>query len=158
MVVIAIIGLLSGIIVASLSTAKQASRDAKRIADMNGIKLALSLYYNDNNKYPPTLATLLTGGYLPAVPKDPMNTGNYVYKYVCLMQGGPFQPCNSGGPRFHLGAVLEQSSNTALQEDAQLGRNANSYTEADGQSDFEGESTTCSTTLGTDSCYDLSGY
>lgn len=62
LVVIAIIGLLSSIVLASLNTARAKTRDAIRLQDINTIKIALELYYNDNGKYPdsPTLCTVAT--------------------------------------------------------------------------------------------------
>ncbi|MCF7820369.1 MAG: prepilin-type N-terminal cleavage/methylation domain-containing protein, partial [Candidatus Pacebacteria bacterium] len=52
LVVIAIIGLLSTMSVVALNSARQKSRDAKRVADIKQIQTALELYYNDNNGYP----------------------------------------------------------------------------------------------------------
>jgi prepilin-type N-terminal cleavage/methylation domain-containing protein len=152
LVVIAIIGILAGIIVASLSSAKISSRDAKRISDLNSVRLALSLYYNDNLKYPATLATLKPT-YIPAVPKDPNGSD---YKYSCLMPGGGV--CGAGS-RYHLGAVMENPNNTALGEDADLAQNANGYAGSlGGATDFSGTSTDCVNTSGTELCYDLTGY
>ena len=42
LVVIAIIGILSSVVLASLNSAKKKSRDARRVADIGQIKLALS--------------------------------------------------------------------------------------------------------------------
>ena len=52
LVVIAIIGLLSSVILASLSTARMKARDARRLADIRQIKLALELYYDAKGYYP----------------------------------------------------------------------------------------------------------
>jgi prepilin-type N-terminal cleavage/methylation domain-containing protein len=52
LVVIAIIGLLSSVVLASLSTARAKSRDARRIADMSQIKIALELYNDEKGYYP----------------------------------------------------------------------------------------------------------
>jgi len=52
LVVIAIIGLLSSIVLASLSSARTQARDAKRISELRQIKTALELYYNDFGYYP----------------------------------------------------------------------------------------------------------
>ena len=47
LVVIAIIGILASIVLASLNSARQKSRDARRIADIKQIQLALELYFED---------------------------------------------------------------------------------------------------------------
>lgn len=52
LVVIAIIALLSSVVVASLSTARMKARDAKRIADLGQIKLALEMHYDAKGYYP----------------------------------------------------------------------------------------------------------
>ena len=57
LVVIAIIGLLSTLAVVALNSARQKSRDSKRVADMKQIQTALELYYADNNAYPGDPAT-----------------------------------------------------------------------------------------------------
>ncbi len=52
LVVIAIIGVLASVVLASLNTARRKARDARRIADLHQIQLALNLYYDANNAYP----------------------------------------------------------------------------------------------------------
>ncbi|MBI4457541.1 prepilin-type N-terminal cleavage/methylation domain-containing protein [Candidatus Uhrbacteria bacterium] len=54
LVVIAIIGLLSTLAVVALNSARQKSRDSKRVADVKQIQTALELYYADQNGYPAT--------------------------------------------------------------------------------------------------------
>ena len=54
LVVIAIIGLLSSVVLASLTTARDKARDASRIAAFNGIRNALELYKTTNGIYPQT--------------------------------------------------------------------------------------------------------
>jgi type II secretion system protein G len=101
LVVIAIIGILSAVVLASLSSASGKARDARRASDMHSVVNALELYANDNGGYPATdaggqigcgtphrakcladLAPLLVPKYLPAVPADPVYGGSnsdYVY-------------------------------------------------------------------------------
>ncbi len=83
LVVIAIIGILASVILASLSSARSKGRDAKRIADLKQIQLALELYYDSNSQRYPALLTNLTPQYLPVVPSDPSG-GTSVYTYVSL--------------------------------------------------------------------------
>src|SRR5688572_28981784 len=52
LVVIAIIGLLSTLAVVALNSARQKSRDTKRVADVKQIQTALELYYADEDGYP----------------------------------------------------------------------------------------------------------
>lgn len=54
LVVIAIISLLSTIVMVALSSARQKSRDAVRLSDMQTIRTALELYYDDHSGYPNT--------------------------------------------------------------------------------------------------------
>ena len=52
LVVIAIIGILSAVVLVSLNSARQKSRDARRLSDVRQIMTALEIYYNDNGGYP----------------------------------------------------------------------------------------------------------
>jgi len=52
LVVIAIIGILSSVILASLNSARGKGQDAARISNLKSFKLALEMYYDDNNGYP----------------------------------------------------------------------------------------------------------
>ena len=60
LVVIAIIGILTAVFVAVLSNARARSRDAKRSGDINQIRKAIELYYNEAGEYPPT--SMVTAG------------------------------------------------------------------------------------------------
>jgi prepilin-type N-terminal cleavage/methylation domain-containing protein len=73
LVVIAIIGLLASVVLLALNSARQKSRDAKRLADVRQIASALELYYNDNNAYPPSLAAL-SPTWLQSLPTFPTPT------------------------------------------------------------------------------------
>src|SRR5258708_29767584 len=81
LVVIAIIGLLSSVVLASLNTARQKARDARRVADVKQLQLALELYYDANRAYPTALsaANLVTPGYISAIPTDPVTSAAYLY-------------------------------------------------------------------------------
>lgn len=104
LVVIAIIGLLSTLAVVALNSARQKSRDAKRLSDIKQIQTALELYYSDSNAYPAApagalgenanaLALCSNGGwkaacvantdttYMGQVPADP-NTATTHYTYA----------------------------------------------------------------------------
>jgi len=63
LVVIAIIGMLSSVVLVSLSSARSKSRDAGRIASAKQLQTALELYYSENGHYP-----ISTGGCGSTVP------------------------------------------------------------------------------------------
>lgn len=113
LVVIAIIALISSVIFASLRNARIKSRDARRVADTRQIRIALELYFNNNNNYPTGLygtgATngLTSGGYMATVSYDPSGSSvQYSYAY-----------CTANQLYYHLGASLEMQSNPGLYTD-----------------------------------------
>jgi prepilin-type N-terminal cleavage/methylation domain-containing protein len=166
MVVIAIIGILSTIVTASLTTAKQKSRDAKRIADVKNIQLALEQYYNDNLNYPVNIYTSLAPNYLPNVPYDPSGstvctTGaeSSCYVYAALNVSGGSNNCSTvPASRYHLGASLE--ANKAITQDADASSTPSGYQLCSGSNaDFDGTAVSCIGTTGApggaDNCYDV---
>lgn len=119
LVVIAIIGVLASIVLASLNTARRKSRDARRITDVKQLQLALELYFDASTEYPDTLA-LLAPTYIPAVPTDPSTQAAYAYDNLDGSAGGACLSADSPGSclYYHLGAVLEEASNSALDTDS----------------------------------------
>lgn len=108
LVVIAIIGILASIVIISMNDARQSARDVKRVGDLNGARLSLELYFDDNGAYPRAAiagtcenasAAFTTLGVTAA---DPVSTRNYFY-------GG-----NAGGTAYVLGAALEDVDASAL--------------------------------------------
>ena len=90
LVVIAIIGILTALAVVSLQNSRRSARDAKRLSDVKQIQIALELYYQDNNSYPPTLLpgeTLSSNTitYMETIPYPPTtldgdcSTTSYIY-------------------------------------------------------------------------------
>jgi prepilin-type N-terminal cleavage/methylation domain-containing protein len=75
LVVIAIIGLLSSIVLASLSGARSKSRDTKRVAEMRSIETALTLYALSNNGYIP-LSAYNSWSSVPKNPNGSINCAN----------------------------------------------------------------------------------
>lgn len=111
LVVIAIIGILSSIVLASLNTARLKSRDARRVADLKQLQLALQLFYDANSSYPTTTAmTGLTPTYIATIPRDPVGQDPYLYDPLPAANG-------TSASSYHLGADLEDANNQALQSD-----------------------------------------
>lgn len=81
LVVIAIIGVLATLVLLQLGTARSRARDAKRIADVNQLRSAAELYYDDNGYYPDSITTTDLSQYLTQVPSDPLVTST-LYGYT----------------------------------------------------------------------------
>lgn len=152
LVVIAIIGILAGIVLTSLDTARKKGRDARRIADINQLKLALELYYDSNSQYPTSplsASTLVADGYISRIPTDPQSTSGTTISYTYAgLQGATASICGS----FHLGANLETAGHSALLADV----DATAGTVCTGGgTDFAGAAPTCGAAAGVDGCYDV---
>jgi type II secretion system protein G len=140
LVVIAIIGILSSVVLASLNTARQKSRDAKRIADLKQIQLALELYFDTNRAYPAETTSILSlaelaPNYIPVIPNDPLNVP---YEYAALLNDAG-TACTS----YHLMATIEDGGHSVLDTDVDADASLNICT--GGPADF----------AGTDPVYDL---
>ncbi|MDO8619991.1 MAG: type II secretion system protein [bacterium] len=116
LVVIAIIGILSSVVLASLNGARTKARDARRVAELKQIQVALELYYDANGKYPVALGQLVGssgGASLSVLPKDPNGaavntTGGYKYAVN-----------NGTTPTlYHIGATLEQGAGDTTLDDS----------------------------------------
>lgn len=105
LVVIAIIGILSSVVLASLNSARKKSRDARRVADVRQLQLALELYYDANSSKYPTALSALAPTYIAAVPNDPGS--NLAYAYVGL-QGSASAAATCGS--YHLGTKIEDTT------------------------------------------------
>ncbi|HYE23022.1 MAG TPA: type II secretion system protein [Candidatus Paceibacterota bacterium] len=104
LVVIAIIGILSATVLVSLNTARGKARDARRLSDLRQVQIALELYYHAHGSYPVSpaggftwarsscvtgsqyytaLEPLVSEGYLPSIPIDPVNqsSGSPIHCY-----------------------------------------------------------------------------
>lgn len=97
--VIAIIGILSSSVLASLNSARKKARDARRVSDMKQVSLALELFFDENGHYPGLTDEGVSNSgeylgddngpieqalepYLPTAPQDPLHDGSvYFYSY-----------------------------------------------------------------------------
>lgn len=130
MVVVAIIGILSSIIVLSLTGAKGKARDARRVSDLGQLQLALELYFDRCNMYPqpatdggvgqgvadsntqcnkpkPGTTTYYTmSDFIAKIPTPTTEKGQTVYEYKVNV--------NSNATDYVLRAVLEYPSPATL--------------------------------------------
>jgi prepilin-type N-terminal cleavage/methylation domain-containing protein len=105
LVTVAIIGILTVVAAVSYGGVRTRGRDAQRINDLNQMKVVLSTFYSAQTPQAYVSATTKTtidgtsdalstalegGGYMREVPVDPLNTGNYLYKYQSFNNGRDF--------------------------------------------------------------------
>ena len=97
--------------------ARARARDVKRIADINQLRTAVELYFDDNDaKYPTALTIANLSKYLTAnaVPVDPITSVGYFYA---------FNPATNPS-QFHLWTELEQKSASAIAADSDINSSA----------------------------------
>ncbi|MBL4644784.1 MAG: type II secretion system protein [Candidatus Pacebacteria bacterium] len=119
LVVIAIIGMLSSVVLASLNSAREKSRDARRLSDIRQIQTALELAFDSTSpvEYPNALSTLVSLNYLPSEPKDPRTDVAYYYANLTNAGAGCVGGAGNACTNYVLGANLENSSHGALASD-----------------------------------------
>ena len=114
LIVVAIIGLLSSIILVGLGSFNARARDTSRITELRQTENGMALYYNKNQRYPDvvgdswtSLTDALVGGGIGVtkVPNDPTSGQTYSYGV------------SSDGQSYVLAATLEDSGNSQLQKD-----------------------------------------
>lgn len=113
LIVIAIIGILSSILLVGLGAFRGRGRDARRIADLRQVQNALELHFNQLGRYPLSsevsnwdgLRTTLVGADIgiSTIANDP--TAGRAYGY-----------CSSDGTEYVLGAFLEDAGNPTLKD------------------------------------------
>jgi len=89
LVVIAIIGILAGLVVVSFGSSRAAARDNRRIADLRIVDGALQAYVADRNPFNSGsddsadgsfMSFLVEAGYLDGMPRDPLPPRSYGYE------------------------------------------------------------------------------
>lgn len=91
LVVIAIIGMVGSLVFIQFAGVRARGRDAQREQEIKTIQAALTLYVTNKRAFPvysgpitgqdPLSLELVAEGVAPAVPKDPLNAGAYVFAY-----------------------------------------------------------------------------
>lgn len=144
LVVIAIIGILSSLLLLQLGTARSKARDAKRIADINQIRSALELFFDDNGNYPLDAlnntednagTTYLTPNYIQQMPEDPL-TKSQIYGYA-------YQIISTRRTRYHIWAEMELRGNWQAGDADADSTEANWVAGAEGQGFADGAIELC---------------
>lgn len=93
LVVVALIGMLSSVILVMLTGLREDARDTRRVADLAQLEKGLELYYTDHQHYPKesdgangdvsmnAVFQSLVGQYLQGIPHDPAGLGNATFYY-----------------------------------------------------------------------------
>ncbi|QQG46145.1 MAG: prepilin-type N-terminal cleavage/methylation domain-containing protein [Candidatus Niyogibacteria bacterium] len=137
LVVIAIIGVLASVVLASLNSARRKSRDARRVADVKQMQLALELYFDTEGEYPDATSKLAPD-YIPAVPTDPVGQVAYPYNAYTATTISAGNDCDEATETclyYHVGTNLEESTNPALQSDRDVDGDVVDGPDADGCAD-----------------------
>lgn len=89
LIVIAIVGVLATLVMANFLSVRSRARDVQRKADLRQLQSAIEFYRSDRGTYPtsplPACGSALSFGgttYMQKIPCDPMNTGQYTYRYT----------------------------------------------------------------------------
>ncbi len=91
LVVISIIGVLTAVLMINLVGARERSRDSQKIQDLNSIKSALRLYYNDNQTYPSPGVVNCTSCLKSAIGSSYlMGISDVGYSYSAVADGNSF--------------------------------------------------------------------
>lgn len=111
LIVVAVVGILSSLVLVGLGPVQRQGRDARRISDLRQAQTGLELYFVKNGEYPETqdwdslVSTLLSAGIgVSNVPKDP-SSPKRTYTY------------GSDGTSYVMGAELEDEGNSHLKDD-----------------------------------------
>lgn len=101
-----------------LGSAREKSRDARRIADVKQLQLALELYFDAKSDYPGNLSELQPK-FIPAIPHDPQTGGEYIYEKH--LDGS-----------YYMGAALEDVNANYLKNDVNPGNQLYEVSESPG--------------------------
>lgn len=98
LIVIAIIGILAGVVLVSTSSARDSAKDAKRASEIRSVRTALEAYYISNGYYPSSadvifpgiLSTTLIPTYFSAIPMDPDSPSRDYHYYTASQNPAQF--------------------------------------------------------------------
>ncbi|HLZ32387.1 MAG TPA: prepilin-type N-terminal cleavage/methylation domain-containing protein [Nitrospira sp.] len=91
MIVVAIIGILATIAIPTYQSSVIKAREAVLRQDLFTLRDVLDQHRADQGKYPPSLQSLVSAGYLRAVPKDPFTNSETTWQEMTdATEGGIF--------------------------------------------------------------------
>lgn len=96
--VVTIIGILATLAVPNYQYSTQKAREAVLKQTLFVLRDVIDKYRGDKGKYPPTLADLVTAGYLRVVPADPLTGSASTWQEMQEDQEGGIWDVHSGSP------------------------------------------------------------
>jgi prepilin-type N-terminal cleavage/methylation domain-containing protein len=104
LIVLSILSVLTAILIPNFLRARASGVLATCQLDMRTIAVALDLYYNEQQTYPPSASwqtDLVSGGYIRSVPKSPADKGSYGYvtdvdRFTFVLSDGPDKYLQAG--------------------------------------------------------------
>lgn len=110
LIVIAIIGILSTLLVANFIGVRQRSKDSQRKADLRQMQSALELYRSDQGSYPTTIPNCPSGSAISLMTPD-CSTSTYMQKVPKDPSGGDYS-YTSNGTTYTIIACLENANDS----------------------------------------------
>jgi general secretion pathway protein G len=113
MIVMFIIGILATLAIPAFTRNVLAAKEAVLKADLRVMRDAINSYTVDKQKAPTTLEDLVTGGYLKAIPKDPITGRTDTWMVSQSDTLSSVDQTDSGIDDVHSGAQLTATDGTA---------------------------------------------
>ena len=82
LIVVTLIVVLAAIGMSTYSTSVTRAKEAVLREDLFRMRDSIDQYYADKGSYPPDLASLVTGGYMRQIPKDPFTESTDTWQIV----------------------------------------------------------------------------
>lgn len=119
LVVISIIGVLTALFLSNFVGIRGRAKDTKLKSDLAQLKVAMRLYYNDNQTYPANSSNTFTscsGG--SCSPGDEFNSGAGGTVYMSVLPEYDEYVRTSGGDGFYAGVLLDNASDADIADSA----------------------------------------
>lgn len=85
LVTISVIGVLATVLMINFVGSRERAKDSQKIQNLNSVKNALRIYYNDNQEYPVNSSDLASGDYIPDSSYDEISSyEGYLYEQLDL--------------------------------------------------------------------------
>ncbi|NCO11970.1 type II secretion system protein [Candidatus Pacearchaeota archaeon] len=112
LVVISIIGVLTALLLSNFVGIRGRAKDTKLKGDLEQLKTAMRLYYNDNQKYPDN--TFDSCNLTPCAPGEEFNDGMSGTVYMKVLPEYSEYVQTDGGDGFYAGVILSNASDADI--------------------------------------------